>query len=64
MKYKTIQITLVCPICENKVTIFRRVAKQKKFGHRKWLYCWKCQKLTNHFEIRDYKIEEERLSGR
>ena len=64
MKYKTVQTILICPICENKVTIFRRVAKQKKFGHRKWLYCYICKKQTNHFEIKDCEMEEERLSGR
>ena len=58
-KKKFVNTKLICPICNNMTSIYRKVNKQKKFGHRKWLYCWKCKKITNHFEIRDDEIEKE-----
>lgn len=59
MKRKTVQTKLICPKCDNITTIYRRVNKQKKFGYRKWMYCYKCKKETNHFEIRNDEIESE-----
>ena len=54
---KAIQTTLICPECENKVTIWRKENRQRKFGHRKYLWCWKCRKITNHFEIKGENIK-------
>ena len=59
MKRKVVATQLICPECKNIATIYRRINKQKAFGHRKWLYCYKCKKMTNHFEIRDDEIEME-----
>lgn len=50
---KTIQTKMVCPECGNVFPIMRKMNKQKKLFHRKWLYCPKCQKTTNHIEGKD-----------
>ena len=51
MTKKTIRTDLLCPECGNVFPIQRRVNRQKKTLHRKWLYCPMCQKTTNHIEI-------------
>jgi len=53
---KTIQTNLLCPECGNIFPIQRRVSKQKKALHKKWLYCPICNKEINHIEIRDIDI--------
>ena len=50
---KTIQTTLICPECGTRFPIMRRLGKQKEQFHRKWLYCYRCKKETNHIEGRD-----------
>ena len=52
-RFSVVPTTLVCPICGNKVTIYRKTRSQRKYGHLKWFWCYKCQKQTNHFEIKD-----------
>ena len=49
---KLVQTELLCPECGNKALIFRRISRQKKYMHRKKLYCFVCKKETNHIEVR------------
>lgn len=55
-KRAVVQTKLVCPKCGNKVEIFRKENKQKKFGHKKLLWCYKCKRMINHIEIKDEMI--------
>ena len=54
-----IQTRLVCPKCGNIQIIFRKVVRRKKYGHIKDLWCFRCKKVTKHFEICNEEIEEE-----
>lgn len=58
-KQKLSETRLVCPYCNSIETIHRRSSKRKPYGHLKWLWCYKCRKRTNHFEICSEQIEEE-----
>lgn len=58
MGNRLIKTRLICPICGNIQTIVRRNSKQKKFGHLKYLWCYKCQQRINHFELKDERIED------
>lgn len=51
MKY--IQTAIQCPECGNITYIFRKQASQKKIGHLKKLYCYKCKKEVNQVEVKD-----------
>ncbi len=42
---------LVCPKCGTVNTICRKRNKQKKAGHKKWLWCYKCKDTINHIEL-------------
>lgn len=42
---------LLCDVCGNKTTIFRKKSKQKKQGHTKHMWCYKCKETTAHTEI-------------
>ena len=44
---------LVCLKCGNIVTIQRKVGSDRPVGHIKDLYCYKCLKVTKHYEVRD-----------
>ena len=55
---KMIQTRLVCPDCGNIQVIYRKVHKRKPYGHLKRLWCYRCKKVTNHFEIGNEEIEE------
>lgn len=62
MKQSTTPTQLYCPRCGTIHTIFRKTAKQKKEGHYKNFYCYKCQHTHNHIELReDYVYSEEQL---
>ena len=62
MKQSTTPTQLQCPRCGTIHTIFRKTAKQKKEGHYKNFYCYKCQHTHNHIELReDYVYSEEQL---
>ena len=63
MKQSTTQTELYCPRCGTIHIIFRKTAKQKKEGHYKKFYCYKCQHTNNHIELKDdYNYSEEQLS--
>ena len=47
---------LVCLNCGNIVTIQRKVGNARPVGHIKDLYCYKCQKLTKQYEVKDVSI--------
>lgn len=53
---------LYCPRCETIHTIYRKTAKQKKFGHYKNFYCYKCQHTHNHIELKDNVIDKDELN--
>ena len=44
---KHIQTAIQCPICGNVSYIFRKAGKQKKAGHLKKMYCFKCKQDVN-----------------
>lgn len=58
-KQSIIETKLICPKCGNVQVIFRKASKQKEFGHLKKLWCYKCKKIINHFEICNENVEEE-----
>ncbi len=57
-KQSMVATTLICPRCNNRQIIYRKTRKQKSFGHLKWLWCYKCKRITNHFEICNEEVEE------
>ena len=59
MKTQVKETRLICPVCGNVQTIYRRKSRTKSFGHLKMLWCFKCKKRTNHFELRDEIIDME-----
>lgn len=61
MRQSTTPTRLFCPRCGEIVSIFRKTAKQKKMGHYKNFYCYKCKHTHNHIELRDYNYSEEEL---
>lgn len=52
---------LYCPRCGEIHYIFRKTAKQKKVGHYKKFYCYKCKHTHNHIELKDYNYSKEEL---
>lgn len=44
---------LVCLECGNVNTICRKKSKLKSCGHIKHMYCYNCQKICKHYEVRD-----------
>lgn len=61
MKQSTIQTRLYCPRCGTIHTIFRKTAKQKKAGHYKNFYCYKCEHTHNHIELREMMYSQDEL---
>ena len=53
MNSKAFQTNLICPECGNVFQIMRKISKPKEKFHRKKVYCYICQKETNHIEVRD-----------
>ncbi len=53
MKTKTILTNLKCLECGNIQPIQRRKSLQKKIGHIKTMYCYKCKKRTQFYELKD-----------
>ena len=43
-----------CPICNSKFYLFRAKAKLREKNHKKWLYCFKCNKKRNFTELGQY----------
>ena len=58
-----IQALLLCPRCGTVATICRKAAKQKKEGHYKNLYCYKCKSTHNHIEIKDLIYSQEEIDS-
>ena len=58
MRAKTVMTELVCPECGNRQVIQRKANKAKPLGHRKWLYCWRCKKQVNFYEIGNNIVTE------
>lgn len=44
---------LVCMNCGNVVMIQRRIRNLKKVGHIKHLYCYRCDSVQQHYEVKD-----------
>lgn len=53
-KTKVIQSEFYCTQCGFKgIPIWRKENKKREQGHLKRIFCLKCQKETNHVEIKD-----------
>lgn len=46
----TIEKTLQCSECKEIHTIHRRRCRNRKKGHIKDIWCYKCEKMTKHIE--------------
>ncbi len=53
MQNKTFLTDLVCTGCGNVAQIRRKSKRLKGVGHIKDLWCYKCEMVTKHFEVRD-----------
>lgn len=62
MNKKTIKTDLICPECGSVFPIMRKQSKQKKIFHRKWLFCPKCKKETNHIETKELELLLEEIT--
>jgi len=62
MKQSTTETRLYCPRCGMVHTIFRKTAKQKKAGHYKNFYCYKCAHTHNHIELKENSYSKEELA--
>jgi Zn finger protein HypA/HybF involved in hydrogenase expression len=51
MTYSTVQKDLKCSDCGTVFPIHRKVQKNHSTGHKKHLYCFKCQRETAHIEL-------------
>ena len=49
---RMVEVRLRCPECGNVATIWRRMSKLKEPAHVKHLWCYKCQAVTAHVEVR------------
>lgn len=54
---RTVETFLICSVCDNVYPMFRHKGKQKKDGHIKHLWCYRCKETTAH-------IEDKRLFNR
>lgn len=55
---KAVQTILQCPVCQNKVHIWRKVSRQKQPGHIKHMYCFYCKETRGFVELKnDYNKE-------
>lgn len=61
MASPTTETMLYCPRCRAIHVIHRKTSKQKKAGHYKNYYCFKCKSTHNHIELRDLIFEQEVL---
>lgn len=48
---KAIKKALECYECRNVQIIFRKFGRNKRKGHIKHLYCFRCRKTTVHKEL-------------
>ena len=60
MRQNAVPTRLYCPKCGTIHSIYRKESKQKKVGHYKNFYCFKCKETHNHIELKDndYTLEE------
>lgn len=57
-----IETKLLCPRCGEVHIIYRKTAKQKKVGHYKKFYCYKCKSEHNHIELNpNYEYDADTL---
>ena len=52
-KHVFVETQLVCMNCGNIVTIQRRISRLKNVGHVKHLFCYKCDSVQKHYEVRE-----------
>lgn len=62
MKQSATETRLYCPRCGTIHTIYRKTAKQKKAGHYKNFFCYKCAHTHNHIELKDNIYSQEELN--
>lgn len=41
----------ICPVCKNKMAACKNSKHSTPRGHRKKMWCWKCQKVMNMIQI-------------
>ena len=56
MSNKVAQTSLICPECGNIFKIWRLKCHQRNLYHKKNLFCVKCNKETNHIELKDIDL--------
>ncbi len=61
LKKKTSKTELICPNCGTVTSIQRKNSRLKRLYHLKYLYCYKCQIVTNQIEIKDKDVVEKEL---
>jgi competence CoiA-like predicted nuclease len=61
MRKNVTETRMFCPKCGNIQIIFRKTSKQRKFGHYKNLYCYKCKETHNHIELKDQDVSKEEI---
>jgi transcription elongation factor Elf1 len=42
-----------CPFCDFQMTIMRKQARRRAADHRKMLWCVRCGKRTNHYQVQE-----------
>lgn len=53
MKAATRPVRYRCKICKHSMTIARRTDRLRPALHRKYLWCTKCRRITNHEQEND-----------
>ncbi len=61
-KQKTTSSELVCSDCGAIFTIARKKGQQREKYHKKTLYCYYCNKVTIHIEVKNLDLLKEELS--
>lgn len=52
-----------CTECGTIVTVPRNHGKQREKNHTKTMWCWKCQKETDHKELKYNEFNVKAMSG-
>ena len=60
-RQQVISTELLCTECSNRMIIARKEKKQKELYHIKDLFCFKCNKVTKHIELKEIGLVEKEL---
>ena len=58
-KSSTVQKSLQCQECGNVAVIWRKESKNHGTGHKKHMYCYRCQETTAHLELDQWMTKKE-----